>query len=336
MKHSKKKAKGHLPVLAALIGNIFITILKFIGASISGSTILFSEAIHSLADVFNQVLLFIGIVRSKKAPDANFIYGYGHERFFWALVSACGVFFMGAGVTMYSGIHNLFSEKEVMLSQAVYIILFVSFVVEFITFLLALREMDIKNKGGLLKAIKHGDPSTLAVFYEDGVAVIGVVVAILSITLVKITGYLFWDSVGSIIIGLLLGTIALILINKNRTFLIEKSIPLKITDGIVRKLGKDPMIEKVIDFKSSILDIDNYRIKCEVEINGSVLFQEAFKKKELKAQHKNIKDDYDEFVKFCADYADQIPRIIGKRIDLLEREIKEEIPNVKHIDIEIN
>jgi hypothetical protein len=96
------------------------------------------------------------------------------------------------------------------------------------------------------------------------------------------------------------------------------------------------MIEKVIDFKSSILDIGQYRIKCEVEINGEMLVKEAFQKGSLKNQYKIVKEDYAEFVKFCADYADRVPRILGKRIDLIEKRIIAKVPEIRHIDIEVN
>ena len=95
---------GFRPVAAAVIGNTIVTIIKFFAASVSGSSSMFSEAIHSLADTANQILLLIGLRRSLKKADDNFEYGYGNELSFWALISACGIFFVGAGVTAYHGI----------------------------------------------------------------------------------------------------------------------------------------------------------------------------------------------------------------------------------------
>src|SRR4051812_17270610 len=91
--------QGFLPVAAAIGGNLFVTVIKFFAASLSGSSSMLSEAIHSLADTINQILLLIGLGRSTKKADVDFEYGYGNERFFWALISACGVLFVGAGVT---------------------------------------------------------------------------------------------------------------------------------------------------------------------------------------------------------------------------------------------
>src|SRR3989338_10661779 len=95
---------GLFPVVAALLGNTLVTVIKAAAAFVSGSSALFGEAVHSFADTLNQVLLLIGIVRSRKKPDRAFHYGYCSERFFWALISACGVFFIGAGVTIYHGL----------------------------------------------------------------------------------------------------------------------------------------------------------------------------------------------------------------------------------------
>src|SRR3989344_5801263 len=95
---------GFLPVLTAVGGNAVVTVSKFGAALVSGSSSMFSETVHSFADTLNQMLLLIGLRRSLKKADESFEYGYGRERFFWALISACGVFFVGAGVTAYKGI----------------------------------------------------------------------------------------------------------------------------------------------------------------------------------------------------------------------------------------
>ena len=328
---------GFLPVLAAIAGNFIIAIMKFIGFSISGSATLFSEAIHSLADTFNQVLLMVGIRSSLREGDSEFAYGYGKERFLWALISACGIFFVGAGVTVYHGITSLTHHEEVYIGPAVFIILAVSFVIEAITFWIAIRELRRVNKGlSFADSLKKGDPVTIAVIYEDGIATVGVLIAFFSTLMYSLTKNHYWDAAGSIVIGLILGLMAIILISKNRQFLIEKAIPDEDRERIIEILEADPSIEKVIDFKSSILDIGKYRIKCEVEFNGSALLRKLYKKGELKEEYETVRNDYNEFIKFCAEYIDRAPRLIGERIDDIERRIKKEVPEIKHIDIEIN
>jgi len=336
-KRKTKRASGTFPVVMALVGNLFVTIIKFIGFFVSGSGALFSEAIHSLADTSNQSLLLIGIRKSSRKADDEFVYGYGRERFFWALISACGIFFIGAGVTLYKGATSFMSEQEFNIVPAIFVILIISFIIETITLYFAYRELREKNKGKVFReALRQGDPSTIAVFYEDSVAVLGIIIAFASILLTEITGSHYWDALGSIIIGLLLGLVAVLLINKNRWLLIGKAMPEELVEKVIKMLESDPAIEKVLDFKSTVMDIDNYRIKCEVEFNGSALMKEMYRDGFLKEEFEFLKEDYDDFLKFCVDYIDRVPRLMGTKIDKIEQKIQKEIPEIKHLDIEIN
>ncbi len=326
-----------MPVIAALTGNIFIMIIKWIGFFMTGSGALFSEAVHSIADVVNQILLMVGIKKSQRPSDKGFHYGYGNERFFWALISACSIFFLGAGVTLYHGVMGLLHKEQLHISSLAFVILAISFVIESGTFFIAYRELQAhKKKGKWSNIFKYGDPATIAVLLEDFVAVLGVSVAFVSILLTKYTGNQYWDSFGSIIIALMLGAMAIVLININRGFLIRKSIPKEVEERVIEILEADPAIEKVLDFKSVIIDIGKYRVKCEVEINGSALMRKMYRKDALKNEFEEINGDYNEFLRFCVDYADRVPRMIGTRIDEVEKKISDEIPEVRHIDIEVN
>jgi solute carrier family 30 (zinc transporter), member 9 len=184
--------------------------------------------------------------------------------------------------------------------------------------------------------LEGGDPTVLAVVYEDGVAVFGVFLAAISVGISYLTGNPMWDSIGSIFIGVLLAWVAVVLILKNKGYLVEKSIPEEIKERIIEILIADPMIERVYDFKSSTVELGKYRAKCEVEVNGTALFKEVSNGVMLKEDYETVKEDYQEFVRFCVEYTDRVPRVIGTRIDELEERIKKEIPAVRHIDIEIN
>ena len=145
-----------------------------------------------------------------------------------------------------------------------------------------------------------------------------------------------WDGIGSIVIGILLAMTAVVLISKNRSYLLGRSIPEDERDEIIAALTAEPSIERVIDFKSTVLGIGVYPIKFEVEFNGPALFKEAYQQKYLKSQYEKVKDDYEEFKRFCVDYADRVPRLMGKKIDEVEKKIRKRFPSVRHIDIEIN
>ena len=106
------KTAGRLPVIAAIFGNTIVGLAKLVGFLITGSGAMFSEFIHSLADTANQSLLLIGVERSHKKANTEHPYGHGRERYIWALISACGIFFLGCGVTLYHGVVTLIEKHE--------------------------------------------------------------------------------------------------------------------------------------------------------------------------------------------------------------------------------
>lgn len=332
-----RETAGLVAVVAAVVGNALVTLIKAGAAIVSGSSVMFSEAIHSLADTLNQLLLLIGVHRSFKKPDIDFGYGYGNERFFWALLSACGIFFVGAGVTIYNGVYALMHPEPIEIHALVFAVLATSFVIESFTFWIAAHGLKKAHpKNSWRERLVLADPSTLAVYLEDGVALFGVAVATVSIGASYYTGNTLWDGLGSIVIGLLLAMTAVILITKNRSYILGRSIPADEREEIISALESEPSIERVIDFKSTVLGIGVYRIKCEVEFNGPALFKEAYQRRYLKSKYEEVKNDYEAFKRFCVDYADRIPRLMGKKIDDIETTLKKRFPAVQHIDIEIN
>ena len=331
------KTSGFLPTLAAFAGNLIVTVIKFVGFVVSGSSAMFSESIHSLADTANQSLLLIGVQKSTKKADIDYNYGYGRERFVWALISACGIFFVGCGVTVYHGINVLLHPEDMSFHVIVFYILILAFIVESITFIIALKDAwKNSQEKTFLDIIKNGDPAILAVLYEDGIAVLGVLIALLGIGLSYLTGNHIFDPLSSILIGLLLGIMAILLISKNRNYLLTKSIPEDIREQVLEILNNEPTIEKVLDFKSSVVDINKYLIKCEVEFNASALIEHLEKHGFLKREYPLAAKDYNGFMKFCVEYMDRVPRMIGKEIDKIEKEIHTKIPQIIFIDIEIN
>lgn len=334
---SLQKTVGFVPVVAALLGNTLVTAIKLCASILSGSSAMFAETIHSFADTLNQALLLIGIHRSTKKADSQFEYGYGNERFFWALISACGIFFLGAGITLYSGINAFNTSHEINFTPIIFIVLFLSLIIE--SYTLWIAESNLRKSfpdARWHERFMLADPSTLAVYLEDGVAVLGVVIATISITLSYYTKNPAWDAVGAVLISILLISVAITLIAKNRSYLIGRAMPSDLQEEVVAFLTGDPAIESVIDFKSTVLGFGLFRIKCEIEFNGPALFQEAFQREALKDQYEEIKDDYEAFKRHSVDYADRIPRLMGKKIDEIEGRLKKHFPSIQHIDIEIN
>ncbi len=332
-----QQTPGLWPVTIALFGNAFVAACKFAGAFISGSSVLFSEAIHSVADTLNQLFLLIGVRRSLKKADDDFEYGYGAERFFWAVISACGIFFIGACITGYKGVMAILEPGHLEFHWVIIPVLLISFTVELYTLMVAAKQLRESFPGSSWRErLSLADPSTLAVYLEDAVAVLGVVIAAVSLIISYYTGDHFWDAAGSIIIAVLLGVVAIFLIVKNRAHLIGHAMPEEMQDDIVKMLEADPAIDKVIDFKSSVIAWGVFRIKFEIEFNGTSLLRELYRDITMKEQFDEVTEDLEEFKRFVADYADRIPRLMGKKIDEIEKRLKTAYPGLRHIDIEIN
>ncbi len=334
---SLRTTQGFWPVFFAIGGNAFVTVIKLIAATVSGSSAMFSEAIHSVADTANQVLLLVGLRQSLKKADERFAYGYGNERFFWALISACGIFFVGAGVTAYNGIQALTEGHSIEFNPIIFGALVVSFAVELYTLKIAADELrKAFPKSGWRERVRQADSATLAVLLEDSVALFGVLVAAGAITLSYYTGNPVWDAAGSLLISLLLAGVAVTLVIRNRSYLLGKAMPEGMKEDVIALIEKDPAIEKVIDFKSSTLGLGSYRIKCEVEFNGPALLRDTYREAGMRDEFEEVKEDFEDFKKFLADYADRIPRLMGKRIDKIEARIRKYFPSIRNIDIEIN
>ncbi len=332
------KTQGKRSVIAALLGNIFVTFIKTVVAFFSGSASMFAESVHSFADTLNQSLLLVGLKRSKKPADSDRGYGYGIERFFWSLISACGILFIGAGITVYHSTISLINYDSGIVSSFSYFIILVlciSFVIEGITLFIAFKELKGSEKFSK-KIFLDADPVTLAVVYEDGAAVLGVFVALIAQFLMYFTGNGIYDSIAGIIIGLILGFLAVLLIRKNHLYIIGKSLDPKIVEEITELLLEDPCIENISEFKSVAVDINQYRIYTTVEWNGSPLYEEIYKAGDLREEFDEIKNDFSEFTKLMFKMTDRIPRLVGNHIDKIEKKIKEKFPQILYVDIEIN
>ena len=330
-------ADSKTAVVAALAGNAVIMVAKFVGFFVSGSGAMFAEAVHTAADVANQALLLFGIVRSTKAPTEKYQYGFGQERFVWALISAVGIFFLGCGVTLMHGIDSLFGEHEPPTHVTMnVVILVVAFFVEGAVLILAVRSLKKAAEG---KPLMHymrteADPSAVAVVLEDSAATLGVLLALASIGLTELTGHTYWDAIGSISIALLLGAMAIWLTFRNRELLLGVAAPKAKADAILAIVNADPTVERVAMFKTKMLDTQTYDVLVELDFYGQKLAEQF--RPQLKARYDEGFDDFESFYAFEQQFADDIVELLGDKIDELEAKIKEAVPEVKHIDVELD
>lgn len=327
-------------VFAAIIGNTLVMIAKFVAFIFTGASSMLSEAIHTLADVLNQILLMVGIVRSDKTPDEDHAYGYMAERYIWALISAVGIFFLGCGVSMYHGIETLIhqlnhhgdAEPLKDLNWAVGVLVFALLLEGYVLYV-ALKQVWAQADGQpLFKFLKNdADPAVAAVVLEDSAACLGVVIALVAIVIYQYTGNPYVDPIASIMIGLLLGAIAIWLIWRNSSLLIGISVPVHIREQVEKIIRDNPAVEEIVDMKTRIMDTETYRIKADVRFDGEALADKLSDK--LEPAYRKI-ETYEDFRGFAREFADDVVELLADEIDAIEKKIQSEVPQARHMDFE--
>ena len=234
-------------IYAALAGNALISVTKFIAATLTGSSAMFSEAIHSVVDTGNQVLLLWGLRRSKKPPDERFPFGHGKEIYFWSFIVAILIFAVGAGISVYEGIKHLFHPRPVENALISYIVLGFAMVFEGAAWLFAWKEFTkVKGRFGTIQAVQRGkDPSLFVVLFEDTAAMAGLVVAFLGIFLGQVTGNLYFDGAASVLIGLILGGTAIWLAYETHGLLIGEGAHPEVLEAIRQIVRRHHIIQHV-------------------------------------------------------------------------------------------
>lgn len=229
-------------ILAALAGNSLIAVTKFIAAAITGSSAMMSEGVHSLVDTGNQILLLYGMKQAQKPADAQFPFGHGKEIYFWSFVVAILVFALGAGISIYEGLHHIAHPVEISSPVVNYIVLGLAILFEGFSLYVALTEfIKIKGRKSTIRAVKEGKDSTLfVVLFEDSAAMAGLIVALGGITLAQLTGALWWDGVASVIIGLILGGTAFWLAWETKSLLIGESAETETVNSIKELASSQP------------------------------------------------------------------------------------------------
>ncbi|MHC4839706.1 MAG: cation diffusion facilitator family transporter [Planctomycetota bacterium] len=321
-------------VLYALTVNAFMTTIKFVVATISGSGSMFAEAMHTLADTANQGLLFIGIKKSDKPASHMFSYGYGVERFFYALMSAVGIFVLGCGVTMYHGIHSLLHPAPLRTpGWYIWATLGLGFVLNSLVLQKAITEIN-KSRGDqkfFEYLRKTDDPTISAVLLEDGIACLGIVVAAVCIGLSVLLKTPAPDAVGSILIGILLGGVAVFLGYKNRSLILGRRIPDHVEAEAIAFVQSQPSVEDVHAVQSRVLGAGSFKLKAEIDWNGR-WFGEQFAP--WIEENKDKLDTEEGRLEIAREFGEKVAEGIGDEIDRIEIELKEKFPRLIFIDFE--
>jgi cation diffusion facilitator family transporter len=237
-----------LAVYGAIGANLIIAVAKFVAAIFSGSSAMLSEGIHSVADTGNQLLLLLGITRSKIPPDELHPFGHGKELYFWSLIVAIILFGVGGGMSVYEGIIHLQHPSPIENPTWNYVVLGLGVVVEGAAWWIALQEiLKVRREGqSLWQAIRASkDPAVFTVLGEDSAALIGLVVAFLGIFLAHRLNMPALDGVASLVIGTILIIVASYLAYESRDLIIGESADVPMIRGIRRLVKEDPAVVEI-------------------------------------------------------------------------------------------
>ncbi len=287
--HSKKA------IYAALVGNSLIAISKFVASIITGSSAMFSEAIHSVVDSGNQLLLLYGIRRAQKKPDKTHPFGYGMELYFWTFVVAIMIFAVGAGLSIYEGIKHVQHPAPISNPMVNYIVLTLGVIFEGVAWMVAYRAFNAtRGSGSLLQEIRHSkDPTVFTVLFEDTAALLGLVVAFAGVAGSTYFGIPELDGIASICIGLILAAVAILLAVESKGLLIGEGADPDIVDAIEAMVYGDRRISHTNEILTMHLGPNEILLNASFDFIDGLPAQEVeqaiseFERK-IKKQHPSV------------------------------------------------
>ncbi|MBC8984353.1 cation transporter [Pedobacter sp. N36a] len=261
--------KDNKSIYSALAANLLIAITKFIAGGFTNSSSMISEGIHSMVDTINQVLLLYGLKKSKTAPDQSRPFGYGKELYFWSFIVAILIFGLGGGISIYQGIQHMIKPEPVNNPLINYGVLILCLLFEGWSLRIAIREFD-QQRNGLTwwKAIvKSKDPSSFLVLFEDGAAVLGLLIVFIFMLIGHNFGIDYMDGLASVLVGLLLVFVSAILARESRSLLMGEGIAPETREKIKLLVEKDPSVIRTSNI------ISTYQSPEEVLLVIIVVFQ---------------------------------------------------------------
>jgi cation diffusion facilitator family transporter len=283
-------------VLVAGAANLLIAVAKLVAGLVSGSSAMLAEAAHSVGDTLNQALLLTAVRRSRRPPDPEHPFGFGMARYFWSLLAAVGIFVLGAGFAAYQGIATLIHPGETGSPFWSFVVLGVAFVFEGASFVRAVWQLwrDARGAGSSVGGhlIRDADPALRAVVWEDGVALVGLVLAALGLWLVELTGSHVWDAIASLAIAALLVLVAYGLGRQNAEHLIGKAVSPQMQQRLVELIRRTEGVDEVFELLTMRLAPD------QVLVAGRIALASDFTPDELERAadevERRIREDYPE------------------------------------------
>lgn len=258
-------------VMAALLANMGIAVSKFIAFAFTGSSSLLTEAIHSVADSGNQILLLIGNKRSKRSADATHNFGYGRRRFIYGFIVAVVLFLVGGLFSLYEGLHKIQHPEEVRDAWIAFLVLGIAIVMESFSFRTALHEArKAKGPRSLGRFLKDArQPELPVILLEDAGALVGLVFAMCGVSLAVVTGNGVWDGIGAMCVGGLLVIIAVFLAMEMAAMLVgEAALPEEV-EAIRAALESSDGVLRVIHLRTLHVGPDELLVAAKISVAHS-------------------------------------------------------------------
>ena len=263
-------------VYGALASNLVIAISKFVAAMITGSSAMLAEGIHSSVDTANELLLLLGLHRSRTPSDSGHPFGYGKEIYFWGLIVAVMLFGVGGGMSVYEGILHLLHPAEIGNPFWNYLVLGLAFCAEGTSWTIAMRKLRA-NQGdvALLRAMRRSkDPSVFIVVAEDTAALTGIGVAFVGVFLSRQLGSPYFDGAASIIIGLIMASMAVFLVYESRGLLLGESADPELVASIQKLAAEDDGVRQVFRPLTMHLGPDEVLLNIDIEFQPHLSAEE--------------------------------------------------------------
>ena len=228
-------------VYAALFGNLAIACAKFVAAYITNSSAMLSEAVHSVVDTLNEILLLYGLKKSQQPANYHHPFGYGRELYFWAFIVALLVFALGSVVSIYQGVQHIRHPEEMVSPLVNYVVLIFAILCEGTSWFVALKSFKkTKGKMGYFEAFRHSkDPTTFTVLFEDSAALIGLFIALMGIFLAHELNMPVLDGVASVLIGVVLAISALLLARETKGLLLGETADPQLRQNVLNVAQED-------------------------------------------------------------------------------------------------
>jgi cation diffusion facilitator family transporter len=258
-------------VIAALLANVGIAVSKFIAFAFTGSSSMLSEAIHSVADSGNQVLLLVGNKRSKKAPDAQHQFGYGRRRYVYGFIVSIVLFLVGGLFSLYEGFHKFQHPEDLSDAWIAFLVLGIAIVLEGFSFRTAVREANrARGKRSLFRFLRDArQPELPVILLEDLGALVGLVFALFGVSMAVVTGDGRWDGLGAMAVGTLLVVIAIFLAFEMAAMLVGESALPEEDAAIRAALASSPLVDRVIHVRTLHVGPDELLVGAKIAISKS-------------------------------------------------------------------